>query len=93
MINRYVRRMLDENGTEVVRANYIKELAVATLSKDRHRLIQFNNGEASLGEVDEWLKDQNRRQSGLARAGVIIGGVSLFIAVVSLIVAIVALTK
>ena len=49
MINRYVRRMLDENGTEVVRANYIKELAVATLSKDRHRLIQFNNGEASLG--------------------------------------------
>jgi hypothetical protein len=66
-------------------------LAVSVLPRDSDIVIQFNNGKATLGEVDEWLKSYTRSQSWWAKAGVIIGGVSLVIAVISLLVAVAAL--
>jgi hypothetical protein len=51
MIDRNVRKMLDENGIEVVRAVYVKELAVAALPRHRDRPVPFNNGQASLGSA------------------------------------------
>jgi hypothetical protein len=56
--------------------------------KDRDRKITFNNGTATLGDVDEWLKEQNKGQSRWSKAGVIIGGLALRVAIASLIIAI-----
>jgi len=52
-IDPHARKVLDDNGIEIVRAKYAKEIAV---TDDLERLIQFGAEKIRLGDVEEWLK-------------------------------------
>ena len=91
MIDPAVRKMLDQTEIAVVQANYIRELTVSVLPRDRDKVVQFNDGTATLSQVEAWLRDHSQGQSRWSKAGTIIGALALVLPIVMLIVAIVAL--
>lgn len=63
MLDPHVRKVLDDNGLEIVRAKYEKELKV---TEDLEREIQFGSTKISLGDVEEWLKETARSRTSIS---------------------------
>ena len=88
MISSQSRKILDQAGIDVVRATYAKAMIVRVLPRDYHDPVELSGGQVSLGEVDEWLQRYSQIQSAQARRTYVRSNLSLAIAIVSLVVAI-----
>ena len=80
-IDHQARKVLDQQGIEVVRAKYIKEIAV---TNDPKRAIAFGDKKVSLGEVDEWLSRKARSNS----CWTTVTGIAAVIAAIAAVVAV-----
>jgi hypothetical protein len=59
-INPHARKVLDQQGIEVVRAKHIKEIAV---TRDPKKEIAFGDNKVTLGDVEEWLSKKAKSDS------------------------------
>jgi hypothetical protein len=88
-IDPLARKVLDGNGIEVVRAKYIKEIAVTgDTEDDLNKPIAFGNDKVRLGDVAEWLGEKAKQNSRWTKfaptVGWIIAGTVLLVAACNL---------
>lgn len=77
-------KVLDHQEIEVVRAKYIKEMAVTEgRAGDLKREITFGSETATLGEVQEWLSKKGRFNSCLT----LITGIAAVVAAIAAVAA------
>jgi hypothetical protein len=90
VVTAHTRKVLDKKGIEVVRAKYIKEIAVTgDTADDLKKEIAFGGDKVSLGEVAEWLSNKARSNSRRTKvasfAAVAAAGFAFVAALISLV--------
>jgi hypothetical protein len=81
------QKVLDTHGIDLVRAKYIKEIAVTT---NRNQPIVFGDKSVQLGDIEYWLRLREQRLQKAAKNQFLWVKIGVGIGVLTLIVAIAA---
>lgn len=88
-ISAQASKLLDQQGVEVVRARYIKEIAVTGDSpSDMKKEMTFGGDKVTLGDVIEWLSKKDESNTRWLK---ITGVAAIAAAVIALLGAVIAL--
>jgi hypothetical protein len=84
----HARKILDQHGIEVVRAKYMKEIAVTgDTEEELNKEIAFGNDKVRVRDVAQWLGAAAKRSSRWSKIGPSLTLISVLIAIAVLVVA------
>jgi hypothetical protein len=84
-IDPHARQILNRYGIEVVRAKYIKEIAVTgDTEEELNKQIAFGNDKVRMRDVAQWLGDTAKKSSRWTKVGAVLSLISIAIAVLIL---------